>query len=53
MNNSYARIIRSVVDKIEYTQPDVINEVSKVCAEALKNNRMLYFFRHRSFPYDM
>lgn len=44
MNNRYIEVIKKLINEIERTQSQVIEEVSQVCAEAIKNDKLLYFF---------
>lgn len=44
MNWDYACIVKNIIDEIMDTQEGVIEKVSDICAEAVKNGRMLYFF---------
>ena len=44
MNKQYLKNIRALLDKLEETQEDVIDKVSEVCAEAIFNGKLLYFF---------
>ncbi|MBE3578310.1 MULTISPECIES: sugar isomerase domain-containing protein [Caldanaerobacter] len=44
MNTRYIESIRKLIDEIEKTQWQVIEQVSQVCAQAIKNDKLLYFF---------
>ena len=44
MNGSYIQIVRSVIEKIEKTQAEVIDEVANLCVDSIKKKHMLYFF---------
>lgn len=44
MNNRYVEVVRNVIDQIMETQCETIEKVSDICAEAIKNERMIYLF---------
>jgi len=44
MNKSYLNIIREQLDKLEQTQEQSIDQVAKVCADAIQAGGLLYFF---------
>ena len=44
MNTQYIEVINNLTKEIEETQSDVIEKVSDLCTEAIKNERMLFFF---------
>ena len=44
MNKQYLKNIRALLDKLEETQEDVIDKVSEVCAKAIFDGHLLYFF---------
>ena len=44
MNKTYLNTLRSLLDKLENTQEEVIDQVSEACAEAIYNGGLLYFF---------
>lgn len=44
MNKQYLKNILSLLEKLEQTQEKAIDEISAVCAEAVFNGGMLYFF---------
>ena len=44
MNKEYLRNIRHLLEKLENTQEQVIEQVAEVCAECIFNGGLLYFF---------
>lgn len=44
MNKTYLNNIRALLDKLEATQEDTIDKVAELCAEAIYNDHLLYFF---------
>ena len=44
MNKAYLRNIQRLLEKLEDTQEQVIDQVAEVCAEAIYNGGLLYFF---------
>lgn len=44
MNRDYAYNVKNIIDEIMNTQAEVIEKVSDVCTESIKDSRMLYFF---------
>ena len=44
MNKEYLRNIQQLLEKMETTQEQVIDQVAEVCAEAIFNGGLLYFF---------
>ena len=44
MNKVYLENIRRLLDSLENTQEQVIDQVAKVCAECIYNGGLLYFF---------
>ena len=44
MNKTYLNTLRSLLDKLETTQENAIDAVSAVCADAVANGGLLYFF---------
>ncbi len=44
MNKTYLNTIRTLLDKLESTQDDAIDQVSQLCAEAIARGSLLYFF---------
>lgn len=44
MNKDYLNILRDQLDKLEQTQEAAIDQVAKVCAEAIAQGGLLYFF---------
>ena len=43
-NKQYLENIRSLLDQLEQTQEEAIELVSSVCAKAVLNGKLLYFF---------
>ena len=44
MNKEYLRNIRNLLEKLENTQEQVIDQVAEVCADCIYNGGLLYFF---------
>ena len=44
MNKEYLRNIRNLLEKLENTQEQVIEQVAEVCADCIYNGGLLYFF---------
>ena len=44
MNKDYLNILRDQLDKLEQTQEAAIDQVAKVCADAIEQGGLLYFF---------
>ncbi len=44
MNKQYLENIRTLLDKLEQTQEEVIDKVSELCAKAIFDGHLLYFF---------
>ena len=44
MNKEYLRNIRKLLEKLENTQEQVIEQVAEVCADCIYNGGLLYFF---------
>ena len=44
MNKDYLNILRDQLDKLEQTQEAAIDRVAKVCADAIEQGGLLYFF---------
>ena len=44
MNKTYLRNIQRLLESLENTQEQVIDQVAEVCAEAIYNGGLLYFF---------
>ena len=44
MNKAYLKNIYALLEKLENTQEEVIDQVSEACAEAIYNGGLLYFF---------
>ena len=44
MNKEYLRNIRTLLEKLENTQEQVIEQVAEVCADCIYNGGLLYFF---------
>ena len=44
MNKDYLSNIRMLIDRLENTQAEVIDKVSALCAERVKNGGLMYFF---------
>lgn len=44
MNKEYLRNIQNLLEKLENTQEQVIEQVAEVCAECIYNGGLLYFF---------
>ncbi len=44
MNKQYLKNIRALLDKLEATQEEVIDQVSELCAKAIFEGHLLYFF---------
>ena len=44
MNKQYLANIRALLDKLENTQEEVIDKVSEICAKAIFDGHLLYFF---------
>ena len=44
MNKEYLRNIQKLLDKLENTQEQVIEQVAEVCADCIYNGGLLYFF---------
>ena len=44
MNKEYLNNIRNLLDKLENTQEQAIEQVANVCADAIYNGGLLYFF---------
>ena len=44
MNKTYLKTLRSLLDKLETTQESAVDAVSAICADAVANGGLLYFF---------
>ena len=44
MNKTYLNTLRTLLDKLENTQENAIDAVNAVCADAVANGGLLYFF---------
>ena len=44
MNKEYLQNIRQLLDKLENTQEQVIDQIAEACAESIYNGGLLYFF---------
>ena len=44
MNKEYLRNIQNLLEKLENTQEQVIEQVAEVCADCIYNGGLLYFF---------
>ena len=44
MNKDYLNILRDQLDRLEQTQEAAIDQVAKVCADAIEQGGLLYFF---------
>lgn len=44
MNRTYLNNLRALLEKMETTQETVIDQVADICAKAIKNDKLLYFF---------
>ena len=44
MNKTYLNTLRSLLDKLETTQESAVDAVSAICADAVANGGLLYFF---------
>lgn len=44
MNKAYLKNIAKLLEKLENTQEDIIDQVAAVCAECIQNGGLLYFF---------
>ena len=44
MNKQYLQNIRALLDKLENTQEEVIDKISEICAKAIYDGHLLYFF---------
>ena len=44
MNKEYLNNIRQLLDKLENTQEQVIDQIAEACAESIFNGGLLYFF---------
>lgn len=44
MNKDYLNILRDQLDRLEQTQETAIDQVAKVCADAIEQGDLLYFF---------
>lgn len=44
MNDAYIQVIRTIIDQIENSQSEVMDQVSRVCAESVRAGHILYFF---------